>query len=155
MKVNKKIYDWYQQVFKGENSDEKELLLIAILQQGWAQQYNDESTAYMDKFLNLGEYDLEIAHFINQNKMEFVDAILHDNIHAETFFVKYTVVDYIEKDGTTHIKMLYAKKSSVGGAVDFGPWEGSIIANPQREFTLEEIKSYGLDSNKYVLEESK
>lgn len=80
MKVNKKIYDWYQQVFKGENDYEKELLLIAVLQQGWAQQYNDESTAYMDKFLNLGEYDSEIAYFINRNKMEFVDAILHDNV---------------------------------------------------------------------------
>lgn len=83
MKVNKKIYDWYQQVFKGENDDEKELLLIAVLQQGWAQQYNDESTAYMDKFLNLGEYDLEIAYFINRNKMEFVDAILHDNVELD------------------------------------------------------------------------
>lgn len=83
MKVNKKIYDWYQQVFKGENDDEKELLLIAVLQQGWAQQYNDESTEYMDKFLNLGEYDLEIACFINRNKMEFVDAILHDNVELD------------------------------------------------------------------------
>jgi len=83
MKVNKKIYDWYQQVFKGENDNEKELLLIAVLQQGWAQQYNDESTAYMDKFLNLGEYDLEIAYFINRNKMEFVDAILHDNVELD------------------------------------------------------------------------
>lgn len=83
MKVNKKIYDWYQQVFKGENDDEKELLLIAVLQQGWAQQYNDESTEYMDKFLNLGEYDLEIAYFINRNKMEFVDAILHDNVELD------------------------------------------------------------------------
>jgi len=83
MKVNKKIYDWYQQVFKGENDNEKELLLIAVLQQGWAQQYNDESTAYMDKFLNLGEYDSEIAYFINRNKMEFVDAILHDNVELD------------------------------------------------------------------------
>lgn len=83
MKVSRKIYDWYQQVFKGENDDEKELLLIAVLQQGWAQQYNDESTAYMDKFLNLGEYDLEIAYFINRNKMEFVDAILHDNVELD------------------------------------------------------------------------
>jgi len=30
MKVSRKIYDWYQQVFKGENDDEKELLLIAM-----------------------------------------------------------------------------------------------------------------------------
>lgn len=149
MNVPKKIYDIYKEL----NTMERELMAIAVLQQGWGLLYCDRPFHDMMYSGFDKEEDKEISDFIQFNKVELAKAILNDDIHVSTFLVKYTVVDYIEKDGTTHTKTLYANKIGLGGTVDFTPYEESIVGN--HEFTLEEIKSYGLDGDKYTLAEFK
>jgi len=143
MKVPKVIYD----VYKSINHNEHQLMAIAVLQQGWGRLYCDKPFPTMEHDGFSDEKDDRITKFVSSNKVELAKAILNDDIElGETSYnVRIAVLDYITSNGVKVDKYLYAKKSTVGGGIDFVEYEGSIYNNPPYEFSQEEIDTYNMN----------
>jgi hypothetical protein len=85
MKVNKKIYDWYKEAFIHDDDAQKELFILAVMQSGYGAHldYTNAIQDATDYGLDMGEFDEDIYYFINKNKLEFVAAVINNDIDME------------------------------------------------------------------------
>lgn len=84
MKVNKKIYDWYMEAFIHADNTQKEIFLLAVMQNGYGMMnYTNAVPNSTDYGLDMGELDEDIYCFLNRNKLEFVEAVINNDIEIE------------------------------------------------------------------------
>lgn len=85
MRVNRKIYDWYMEAFIHDDDAQKELFILAVMQSGYGAHldYTNAIQDATDYGLDMGEFDEDIYYFINKNKLEFVAAVINNDIEIE------------------------------------------------------------------------
>lgn len=84
MKVNKKIHDWYMEAFIHADNTQKEIFLLAVMQNGYGMMnYTNAVPNSTDYGLDMGELDEDIYCFLNRNKLEFVEAVINNDIEIE------------------------------------------------------------------------
>ena len=84
MRVNRKIYDWYMEAFIHDDNTQKEIFLLAVMQNGYGMMnYTNAVPNSTDYGLDMGELDEDIYCFLNKNKLEFVEAVINNDIEIE------------------------------------------------------------------------
>lgn len=84
MKVSEKIHDWYMEAFIHADNTQKEIFLLAVMQNGYGMMnYTNAVPNSTDYGLDMGELDEDIYCFLNRNKLEFVEAVINNDIEIE------------------------------------------------------------------------
>ena len=81
MKVNEKIYDWYMGAFIHADNTQKEIFIIAVMQNGYGMtNYTNAVPNSTDYGLDMGVLDEDIYDFLDKNKLEFLKAVIDNDV---------------------------------------------------------------------------
>ena len=148
MKVREDFYKWYKEMMDSDTNCTKEknyqLIAMRVLQQGFGWGYGDEA---LNSGLPETELDYDLMDYIFDNKDELVKAILDDDIEYKesSYFVYKNTIDYIDTFGSHHMKKMWARKNLLTDTISF--YDVSKIPDSSFEFTIDDLKEYGLNDD--------